>query len=710
MNITLPDEKIEDVIISQYTYIVYAGYDVILSIRDKKDLEKLITYNDKKILLFVKNPEYIVEAELFHKLNLKCIYFGRKNWNIKNFDFSVSENLALNYICYLENEFPKTVFSDKDREEILRISGYNFYNIYQIMQLCYFNQVTVEQIRSRGFVDIAKEDKDISIILNLCSKGIHINAIRKLIGDAKAEEYIMKKYIFLNGEYAIPNVEFKLKYKSEPDSLNENWWKNILAYVQTIKAAHDVTICQQVEWNLRNIIQLDIQNDSLNGYLYKIERILFKIYRFRENSVLLDMLKECKTFFKRDKEKWIRCLVDEATLYMDIEEFKVSKEKFEQALESCKENSVRKEVQILVEDEYSRVLEKTGHYYEAVNKLYVVEQYYQEVKNEKKLNNVKNRIGLNLSFIGDIERATEYLESLLFGNFNKKIDRNNILSCEVANNLSLCYMEAGLYKKALRLQNLLYQLYLRTQDTPINYATDILQNKGNIYLYEHKYYEAFGANENSDGIVSVGEAAHICAASPGGKRYNSNMTSEERASIDNGIWLCRNCAAMIDRDEEYFSVELLQAWKRLAEIEANQNIISNRNYENKIELCTNDRNVVQHIIGIVENTPNTIYMLKDHNYHEDFQRSNLKPLFSLIDFLSLPSSNIENNQLRKQVQMFGESVSEFRVFIALKGGPAKYGNDSFIIDFEEDQEKGNRLCDLIWKRYKQMVRVYRMFD
>ena len=219
-----------------------------------------------------------------------------------------------------------------------------------------------------------------------------------------------------------------------------------------------------------------------------------------------------------------------------------------------------------------------------------------------------------------------------------------------------------------------------------------------------------GANENSDGIVSVGEAAHICAASPGGKRYNSNMTSEERASIDNGIWLCRNCAAMIDRDEEYFSVELLQAWKRLAEIEANQNIISNRNYENKIELCTNDRNVVQHIIGIVENTPNTIYMLKDHNYHEDFQRSNLKPLFSLIDFLSLPSSNIENNQLRKQVKMFGESVSEFRVFIALKGGPAKYGNDSFIIDFEEDQEKGNRLCDLIWKRYKQMVRVYRMFD
>lgn len=365
------------------------------------------------------------------------------------------------------------------------------------MQLCYFNQVTVGQIQSRDFIDVTKEDQDISVILNLCPKGIHINAIRKLIGNDNVEEYILKKYIFLNGEYVIPNVEFKLRYKLQTNILNENWWKNMLAYVRMIKDVHDVTICQQVEWNLKNSIQLDKQNEGLKECLYEIERILFEMYRFRENSILLNMLKEYKIFFKRDKEKWIRCLVDEAILYMDIEEFEVSKEKFNQALESCKENSVNREVQVLVEDEYSRVLEKTGHYYEAVNKLYIVEQYYQDVKNEKKLNNVKNRIGLNLSFIGDIRKATEYLESLLFGNFNKKVDTNNILSCEVANNLSICYMEAGLYKKALRLQDLLYQLYLRTLDTPINYATDTLQNKGSIYLYEHKYDEAFKCFEQA---------------------------------------------------------------------------------------------------------------------------------------------------------------------------------------------------------------------
>lgn len=65
--------------------------------------------------------------------------------------------------------------------------------------------------------------------------------------------------------------------------------------------------------------------------------------------------------------------------------------------------------------------------------------------------------------------------------------------------------------------------------------------------------------------VSISEAAHICAAAPGGKRYDNKMTSEERSSFDNGIWLCRNCAALIDRDENIFTVDLLKEWKHKTE-------------------------------------------------------------------------------------------------------------------------------------------------
>lgn len=81
-----------------------------------------------------------------------------------------------------------------------------------------------------------------------------------------------------------------------------------------------------------------------------------------------------------------------------------------------------------------------------------------------------------------------------------------------------------------------------------------------------------GPKESDNGTVSIGEAAHICAAASGGKRYDKNMSAEARTSIDNGIWLCRNCAALIDRDENYYSVEMLQTWKQLAEMEASQNI------------------------------------------------------------------------------------------------------------------------------------------
>ena len=65
--------------------------------------------------------------------------------------------------------------------------------------------------------------------------------------------------------------------------------------------------------------------------------------------------------------------------------------------------------------------------------------------------------------------------------------------------------------------------------------------------------------------TSVGVAAHITAAAPGGPRYETTLTPNERAAIDNAIWLCQRCATLIDRDPDQFSTETLRAWKRGAE-------------------------------------------------------------------------------------------------------------------------------------------------
>lgn len=90
-----------------------------------------------------------------------------------------------------------------------------------------------------------------------------------------------------------------------------------------------------------------------------------------------------------------------------------------------------------------------------------------------------------------------------------------------------------------------------------------------------------GPQNGSKGVASIGEASHICAASPGGKRYNPQMSVEERKSYNNGIWMCRTHAALIDRDEKYFTVEMLKKWKENAEQEAGKELIG----EEKIKTC-----------------------------------------------------------------------------------------------------------------------------
>lgn len=74
-----------------------------------------------------------------------------------------------------------------------------------------------------------------------------------------------------------------------------------------------------------------------------------------------------------------------------------------------------------------------------------------------------------------------------------------------------------------------------------------------------------GSNELPNKSTLIGEAAHISAASEGGPRYDPSLTQEERIDIGNGIWLCSNCAALIDKDKVKYNVGILKQWKQVAE-------------------------------------------------------------------------------------------------------------------------------------------------
>jgi hypothetical protein len=74
-----------------------------------------------------------------------------------------------------------------------------------------------------------------------------------------------------------------------------------------------------------------------------------------------------------------------------------------------------------------------------------------------------------------------------------------------------------------------------------------------------------GPSEAAKAVTNVGVAAHITAASEGGPRYNASLTQEQRSDIQNGIWLCQNCAKAVDDDSRTYTESLLREWKKQAE-------------------------------------------------------------------------------------------------------------------------------------------------
>lgn len=80
--------------------------------------------------------------------------------------------------------------------------------------------------------------------------------------------------------------------------------------------------------------------------------------------------------------------------------------------------------------------------------------------------------------------------------------------------------------------------------------------------------QLFGPQVDSEKGLSLGVAAHVTGASPGGPRFDPAISNSDRGSASNGIWLCQNCAKLVDNDPARFTVDLLRNWKSVAEADA----------------------------------------------------------------------------------------------------------------------------------------------
>lgn len=84
-----------------------------------------------------------------------------------------------------------------------------------------------------------------------------------------------------------------------------------------------------------------------------------------------------------------------------------------------------------------------------------------------------------------------------------------------------------------------------------------------------------GASSDGDSEVMLGEASHICAAAPGGPRYDAEMSEAERRSANNGIWMCKLHGTSIDTHDPKFTVELLRGWKKQAHERSHRSVLYN---------------------------------------------------------------------------------------------------------------------------------------
>ena len=141
-------------------------------------------------------------------------------------------------------------------------------------------------------------------------------------------------------------------------------------------------------------------------------------------------------------------------------------------------------------------------------------------------------------------------------------------------------------------------------------------------------HETKGPHSDSKKRVSIGQAAHITAASKGGPRYNPNMTSEQRRDIENGIWLCDSCAKMIDSDESQYPVELLKMWKSMAEYEQYCAINRKANLlERNCEFENRKKVACRKVKEAIDNLHNTLYYAYEYwklNFADRFKSYDLE--------------------------------------------------------------------------------------
>ena len=171
----------------------------------------------------------------------------------------------------------------------------------------------------------------------------------------------------------------------------------------------------------------------------------------------------------------------------------------------------------------------------------------------------------------------------------------------------------------------------------------------------------------------TGECCHIKAFSPGGPRYDASQTDEERNGVDNLMLMCSRHHAIVDKNVDRYTVEVLQEYKqmheekysaetlRLTEEQLRYLQMSSDNFWKRIERIDQEEEVLADLKMNVEASESIEDLLEDVKYEiyaiNDIIDDIISADYKLIDNIKdiLVEYKVDLGEFDRQLESRGSS-------------------------------------------------------
>ncbi|WP_312272929.1 hypothetical protein [Pseudescherichia sp.] len=220
-----------------------------------------------------------------------------------------------------------------------------------------------------------------------------------------------------------------------------------------------------------------------------------------------------------------------------------------------------------------------------------------------------------------------------------------------------------------------------------------------------------GPSEVADSSILAGIASHIRAGSEGGPRYDPNQTSQQRKSINNGLWLCGTCSYMIDKNNGAdYTVSQLEDWKKIHEgmikdaLEGSKRIIFRM-----LQSTPEDHRAAEEIMTILSNKGMLLvpYELENPEYVLHSVEELRRDLVNLVRYLDVSSKvRIISESMAKACRSYMNQTSvsneHIKINTALGALRKMIGlNLGELLDVYDDIEVENEELRSIIPRFQQ---------